>query len=101
LQDVPVVMGSPRIGPPPRPVTPVAAAVRAAPPARDAASAGAKRAIWVKAVQLAAIRSGPYRHPARLRYLVLFHPGEPAIAISRRLRRLVVLRLAHHHAGHD
>jgi hypothetical protein len=101
LQDVPVVMGSPRIGPP-RPMTPVAAAVRAAPPARDLASAGVKRAIWVKAVQLAAIRSRPYRHPARPRYLiVLFRPGDTAGAVSPRLRRLVVLRLAHHHASHD
>jgi hypothetical protein len=101
LQDVPVVMGSPRIGPPPRPMPPVAAAVRASPPARDATSAGAKRAIWVKAVQLATIRSRLYRQTARLRHLVLFHPGAPAIAGSPRLRRLVVLRFAHHHAGHD
>jgi hypothetical protein len=98
LQDVPVIMGSPRIGPPaPPPIVPVVAAVRTSPPARSGTPAGAKRATWVKTVHLAAIRSRLYQQAARLRHLAALNLTAPANAAPSELRRLAVLRLAHHH----
>ncbi len=96
LQDVPVVMGSPRFGPP---ASPVLAAVGT--PAGNSTSAGAKRAIWVKTVQLAAIRSRAFVQAARLRHLVALHLAAPTRAAPPSPRRLAALRLAHHHAGHN
>jgi hypothetical protein len=82
LEDVPVVLGSPRIGPPTtRPTPPLIAAVRAL-PARSSALTEAKRAVWVKTVHLAAIRSRAFVHEAKLRYLVALRP-------------------AHHHTGRN
>jgi hypothetical protein len=102
LQVVPVVMGSPRINPPaPPPIAPVVAAVRTPPPARNGTSAGAKRAIWVETIHLAAIRSRLYRQAARLRHLVVLNLAAPATAAPPGLRRLALLRLAHHHAKHN
>ncbi len=101
LRDVPVVMGSPRFGPPaPRPTPPVLAAVGT--PARNSTSAGAKRAIWVKTIQLAAIRSRAFVQEARLRHLVALHlVAAPTRAEPPSLRRQAALRLAHHHASHN
>jgi hypothetical protein len=102
LQEVPVVMGSPRLAwPAPSPIPPVATAVRTSPPTNNGLAAGAKRAIWLKTVHLAAIRSRTFVQAARLRHLVALNLGAPAVAEPPRLRHLAVLRLAHHHAGHN
>jgi hypothetical protein len=97
LQDAPVVMGSPRIGPS---TPPVVAAVRTSPPARTSISAGTKRATWVRTVHLAAIRSRVFVQAARLRHLAALN-----LAASTRaqppLRRLAVLRLAHRRGNHN
>jgi Family of unknown function (DUF6600) len=99
LRDMPVVMGSPRIGPPasPSPKPPVVLTARAMHPALETA---AKRAAWLKTVHLAAVRSRLYVQAARLHHFVVLHLRAPVFAESARLRRLAALRLLQHRASH-
>jgi hypothetical protein len=100
LQVVPVVMGSPRIGPPAPAKAPVVA-TRTSPPARNIASASAKRAIWATTVRFAANRSRAFVQAARLRHLVALHLAAASRAEPPSLRHLAVLRLAHRRASHN
>jgi hypothetical protein len=100
LQDVPVVMGSPRIGPPTSSAPPVVSTARISPPAPRGVAAEVKRAVWVTAVHLAAIRSRLYLQAARLRRLVVLRLRVADFAEPERMRRLVALRLVHHQASH-
>jgi hypothetical protein len=101
LLNMPVVLGSPRIGLPAPPAPPVVAApARAPPPDPQSGSARAKRAIWLKTVRLATIRSRLYWEGARLRRLAVLHLRAPALGEPPRLRRLVALRRAPHQVTH-
>jgi hypothetical protein len=95
LRDVPVMIGSPRIAAPAAP-PPAAAKASSSPP--RAVAAAARRALWVKTVRLAAVRSRLYLRTARLRRLVL-HVGAAA-AEPERLHRVAALRLVHRTAAH-
>jgi hypothetical protein len=103
LRNVPVVLGSPRIGPTapsPPPMPPGVLTARASPPAPRSITAGAKRVAWVKTVHLAAIRSRFYLQAVRLRHFAMLYLREPAFAEPARLRRLVALRLVHRQTSH-
>ncbi len=89
LRNVPVVMGSPRIGPPTPPTLPVLLIARASPVPQVVT----KRATWVKAVHLSAIRSRLYLQAARLRHFVVLHLRTPVLPEPAWLHRLVALHL--------
>jgi hypothetical protein len=100
LRDMPVVMGSPRIGPPAPPSPPVVVAI--AGPASlvlhgRVAAAAAQRASWIETVRLAAIRSRLYRQAVRLRHFVVVHLRASSFTEPLWLRHLVARRYPKHH----
>jgi hypothetical protein len=102
LANVPIVMGSPRLGPPvPPPEAAIIATTRPQPPAARGGSPAARRAAWLVTVEFATIRSRLYRQAARLRHLAALHLGLPRLAEASSPHRHSTPRRAHGPATHQ
>jgi hypothetical protein len=94
LRDAPVIMGSPKIGPPPPPApvrVATALVIHEHPPSTQVEASAPKSASWASIVRAATIHSQHFQEVARLR---LGRWRSVAYAAVSRLRHTLVLRIA-------